>query len=374
VVLPLLVCAPLLVSRVKELLTPLPLHDFVTYWAAGRLFLSGGDPYSISATFAIERSLGWIYAQPLMMVNPPYALLLVTPLAMVPFQVAHYGCFAVSLVIEVVCSLALWRYFGGERRLQWIALGVLVTFLPAASSEHYGQVTPLMLGGMTGFLWALRKKKDVLAGACLVLLGLKPHLLYLVLLAILLWSIQSKKWQIPTVALLCSAGASLGAIVYNRNVAGYFRGALPAALEMHCGLGGGLRLIFGLQHEWLQFVPCVFGGAWFPYYWMRHRRTWTWEDQLPLLLLVSIESAAYFWMEDYILALPAVIALAIYAERARALPVVATLYVVIQMIVVNAGDSLRACAASALWIVLYGVVQWMGVPAPPRADEVALGG
>jgi hypothetical protein len=56
------------------------------------------------------------------------------------------------------------------------------------------------------------------------------------------------------------------------------------------------------------------------------------------------------------------------------LPVVATLYVVIQMIIVNAGDSLRACAASGLWIVLYGVVKWMRGPAAPRADEVALEG
>ena len=100
-ILPLLVCVPLLVARIKLLLTPLPMHDFVTYWAAGRLFLSGGNPYSISATYAMEQSLGWIYTRQLVMLNPPWVLPFVGLLALLPFEVAHHLWFAVSLILEV---------------------------------------------------------------------------------------------------------------------------------------------------------------------------------------------------------------------------------------------------------------------------------
>ena len=53
-------------------------------------------------------------------------------------------------------------YFGGEKRQRWIGVLVLLTFLPAASAEHYGQVTPLILGGLTIFLLALRRQWFVL--------------------------------------------------------------------------------------------------------------------------------------------------------------------------------------------------------------------
>ncbi len=359
-----------MVSRVKLLLTPLPLHDFMTYWAAGRLFLSGGDPYSIGAAFAVERSLGWPYVQPLVMLNPPWTLPLVALLGLLPFPVAHYGWLALSLGIEVVCALALWRYFGGENRLRWIALVVLATFLPAASAEHFGQVTPLILGGITGLLFALRRRKYALAGVCLVILGLKPHLVYLVLAAVLLWSMREKTWRVPVTAALGAGGVTLGAIGYNDAVLGYFRASLPAALETNCGVGSALRSVFGLEHVWLQFVPCVAGSLWFARYWMRHHRDWKWEERMPLLLLVSIGSAAYFWMQDYILALPAVIALAVQVGRAKAWPVAAILYVVVQTIIVNSDSTSAACTASLLWIMLYWVVGLLEVARPPVEGAV----
>lgn len=352
----LLMTVPLLAYRVILLLKPLPLQDFITYWSAGRLFLSGGDPYSPSATLAMEQSLRWPHPAPLVMLNPPWILPLIAPFAMVPFWPAHYFAFTLSLATEVLSSLALWRYFGGEKRRQWIAVLVLLTFLPAANAEHYGQVTPLILGALTVFLFAMRAQRFLLAGSMLAIFALKPHLLYLVLLAILLWSIQNRKWMIPISAAVCAAAATLGSIAFNHKVLGYFSGTVHAALISPCGIGGYLRSVFGWQHIWLQFLPCVVGLGWFAAYWMRHRRAWTWEERMPLLLLVSIGSAAYFWKHDFIVGLPAVTALAIQVARARVWLVTAFLYLAIQLAILAANETVHECVLSLLWIALYWLV------------------
>ena len=179
------------------------------------------------------------------MLNPPWTLPFVALLALLPFPAAHHAWLVVSVMLEIACALALWRYFGGEHRQRWIALVLVATFLPAATAEHMGQITPLILVGATGFLVALRQKRYVLAGVCLLLFGLKPHLLYLVLLAILLWSIQMRKWVVLITPALCAAGASLAAIAFNRNVLGYFhetvqaRWTRPAVWEAHCAPSSG---------------------------------------------------------------------------------------------------------------------------------------
>ena len=351
-----LIALPLFLYRLFLLLHPLPMQDYISYWSAGRLFLLGGDPYSPSATLAMEQALGWSHPGPLVMLNPPWILPLVAPLAAVPFWPSHYFVFTASLGIEILSSLALWRYFGGEKRLQWIALIVMATFLPAASAEHYGQVTPLILGALTVFLFAIRRRQFALAGALLVTFALKPHLLYLVLLAIVLWSIQNRRWAIPLSATLCGVAATVAPIAFNHKVLSYFHGTVPAALINPCGIGGYLRSVFGWQHVWLQFLPCVVGLGWFAVYWMRHRMTWAWEERIPLVLLVSIGSAAYFWKHDFILGLPAVIALAIQVARARVWLLATFLYVVVQFSILAVYETVHECVLSLLWIALYWFV------------------
>jgi hypothetical protein len=375
--LPLVMCGPFFVRRIHLLLAPQPIQDFVTYWAAGRLFLSGKDPYSMSAMLGIERSLGWPYAHTLVMLNPPWTLPLVALLALLPFAAAHALWLAVSVVLEAVCALVLWDYFGGEHRQRWIALVLVATFLPAATAEHMGQITPLMLAGITGFLVALRHRRDVLAGACLLLFGLKPHLLYLVLAAILLWSIQKRKWAVPITPALCAVGTSLAAIAFNRNVLGYFHETLQAAVDTPCGVGGALRAIFGVQHVWLQFLPSAAGAAWFAWYWMRHRAAWTWEERMPLLLLVSIGTAPYFWAHDFLLGLPAMVALAVQVGRARAWVLAGAAYLLVQIIIMNTDDgSTKAWIASVslLWVVLYQAVTVLCAPAAGAIEPGAVAG
>jgi len=274
-----------------------------------------------------------------------------------PFHTAQYAWLAVSLVLEAVSAVALWRYFGGEKSKQWIGLALFVTFLPLGSAEHMGQITPLILAGLTAFLFLLRRQRYLLAGACLLTLGLKPHLLYLVLLAILLWTVQTRRWSLAISAIFVYAGSTLGAIAFNHNVLDCFHGTVSAAMDFPCGVGGVLRSIFGMQHRWLQFLPTAIGTAWFARYWIRNRRGWTWEEHLPLVLLVSLGTAPYSWAHDYILALPSFVALTVAISRTRTDWLVASgLYLVVQYFISNEAGFLSKAwmaTASLLWLVLY---------------------
>jgi len=353
-----LICLPLLWLRVQLLLTPLPLFDFMSYWVAGRFYLAGLNPYAPAAMWPIEKALGWT-GPPLVMLNPPWSLVFVAPLGLVSFQVAHYICLVLSLALEATSFLMLWRYFGGEKSKQWIALALFATLLPAGVAEHAGQVTPLMLAALTAFLYALRHQRYLLAGACLLPLGLKPHLLWLALLAIVLWAAQNKKWMLFVGAIAAYASATLAAIAYNHNTLGYLHGSTAiAAMVTVCGVGGALRSIFGFQHTWLQFASMAVGLPWFAAYWIRNRRTWSWEQHLPMLLLVSIGTAPYFWAHDFILAVPALISLAVAFSRTRTnWAGVAALYLIAQIAISEAsvitGSKAWMATASLVWIILY---------------------
>lgn len=358
--------------RVQLIAKPLPLNDFMTYWAAGRLFLSGSNPYSATAMYAIERSLGWQHPQPLVLLNPPWALPFTALIAALPFSVAHRLWWVVTLFTEAICSVALWRYFGGETRKQWMAVVLALTFLPAGTAELMGQITPLMLAGLTAFLLSLRWRREGIAGVCLIAVGMKPHLLVPVFLAIILWTIQSRRWKLAVAAVSTYALASLGAILFNHNVLGYFRDTPQAALDTSCGVGGVLRSLFGMQLVWLQFLPTMIGAVWFAFDWKKHRKAWSWEERIPLLLLVSIATAPYAWAHDYILALPAFVALTVALSKTRTDWLIPSgLYLVVQMVISIGVTKAWLATLSLLWLVLYCAVTRY-FTSPPVRMEAAL--
>jgi len=224
--------------------------------------------------------------------------------------------------------------------------------VPMGFAEWQGQITPLILACLTAFLLLLRSERHFLAGMCLLGFGLKPQLLYLVSLAILLWIVKKRAWTMVAGATLAYGTATVAALFGNRNSFDYFRNAYGAAVDTSCGLGGALRTVFGVQYVWLQFLPCLFGLAWFIGYWIRHQKQWDWQRHLPLLLLISICSSPYYWFHDFILILPMVVALAVRGSFRSTYTVVA--YVVVQLIIFAALlPPIWMCAASILWLPFY---------------------
>ena len=64
------------------------------------------------------------------------------------------------------------------------------SFYPALLVLRYAQVALLVVLGVPGLLWFKRQRNDFLASCALSLTTIKPHLVYLIVLAVLLDHIQ----------------------------------------------------------------------------------------------------------------------------------------------------------------------------------------
>jgi hypothetical protein len=342
--------------RVRIFVAPLPLNDFMVYWAGAKLLLAHANPYSTAAITSIERSLGWTLS-PHVLLNPPWSFPIFAWVGLFPFAVVHSVCRLLSLGVEAVCAVLLWRYFGGNRNLSWIPLVILATFLPAASAEQMGQITIPMLGALTVFLMMVRRRMYFAAGLALLVLAAKPHLVLLLFAAIVLWCIQERRWSLlggTVVACVVSAAAVVG---FDPGVLAWLHGSAQTAVEIQCGIGGLLRDVFGMQYGWLQFVPTVLGAVWFSMHWRRHRHAWKWEEQVPLLLLVSLVMAPYSWAHDFVLALPALIALAVKLyDSGSDWTIAAALYATTELVIfayLQEAPKPWQSLACALWLVMY---------------------
>ncbi len=255
-------------------LTTLPLHDFVEYWAAGRLNLHGDNPYDPERVHQLEREAGRT-SEGILMWNPPWTLPLVMPLGLLDCRTAHLLWLCLQFAVVAWCADALWRLYGGPLAQRGIAWVLAFAFLPTLFSLTAGQIAPLVLLGAVLFLVCLNQGRDALAGAATVLLAIKPHLSYLFWIALLLWSIRTRRWSVLGGGLLAGLAALGMALWFNPSVLSQYWHTFtsrPPAQYRSPTLGTVLRLLLGEDQFRLQFLALIPGLVWFAVYWMRQRR------------------------------------------------------------------------------------------------------
>jgi hypothetical protein len=284
----------------------LPLYDFVEYWAAGRLNVHGENPYDPQRIHELEREAGRD-DDAILMWNPPWTLPLVMPLGLLDCHTAHLLWLALLFAAIVTSADALWRLYDGPLAQRWIAWLLALTFLPTLFALKVGQIAPLVLLGAVLFLICLKQGREALAGAATVLLAIKPHLSYLFWIALMFWIVERRRWRVLGGGLLAGVAALAAAALCNPAVLGQYWHTLtsqPPAQYRSPTLGMALRLLLGEEHFRLQFLALVPGLLWLAPYWLRHRRSWDWSARLPMLLLVSLVTAAYgAWLFDLVLLL-----------------------------------------------------------------------
>lgn len=353
----LICCLPTLIFTFYVILAvPFSFFDFISYWSAGHLYLTHQNPYSYATTFALERSMGWTRSYPLVMLCPPWTLVVNAIFGLLPFRLSQHVWSLVLSGFDGISAYYLWRYFGGEKRTAWIAALVFLSFSPVITVAHLCQVTPIMLVCFTAFLWCMRSERWALAGLSLVGMSIKPHLLWLVFIAVALWAIRTRRWRMIGTSLAAVAILTAGALAFNPQAMHFFHDAYGPAIATSCGFGGALRLIFGMQHSWLQYMPCVPGILWFVWYWKKHGRDWNWTEHLPLLLVVSVASSPYCWFHDFLLVLPAFIALAVRGAWRSLLP--PFLWLTVQVLVLLAPAEAYKSAVSVLWVGVWILASW----------------
>jgi len=283
-------------------------NDFIAYWTAGRLVLQGENPYSQAAALRLEREAGFTQAEPLIMRNPPWTSVLVMPLGFLSYAVAQRLWFAVCLVAVFVSALWLRRLYCDGRSSPWIACVALGMFSPISVALAIGQISPLVLLGIAGFLYFEDAGKHGWAGVFLFPVTFKPHVVFLFYAALMLWSIRPRNLR-PVLSLCSVIGvASAIAVMLDRSIFSHYFELLSVAgvvRELTPTIGGALRLWLGAGYL-AQALPAVLALVWLVLYWSVNRVSWTWKEQTPLMLAVSVATSPYGWLFDQVVVLPCV--------------------------------------------------------------------
>ncbi len=285
--------------------------DFVEYWAAGRLNVNGGNPYDPEQLLPLQIAVGRTQGVPVMMWNPPWLLTFFMPLSLLNFQISRSIWYFVQFGILLWCGDTLWKLFNGENKTRWISWLIVFTFIPTIYDIVFGQTGTLLLLGTAGFL-AFIRKHDYLAGLCLSLITIKPHVLLIFSLVVFIWIIKQRRWSVLFGAISGVLAASIITWLINPQVFSQYITALltyPPANWQVSTLGGFLRQQLGFEMIWIQFLPIIFGILWMIYYWSQNHQNWNWLEQAPLLILVSLVCMPYGWPSDQTASLVALIQL-----------------------------------------------------------------
>ena len=310
-------------------------NDFAIYWVAGKKVLAGGNPYA-PEHLLLQQQIWFRGNEPLVLRNPPWALPVIIPFALLDYAPAQkiWLLFGLAAIITSVYWLS--RLYGNKHnpRVGWIAAA---TFLPVAVVLAIGQIGPLLLLGIAGFLRFDTQKKYLWAGAFLSLLTLKPHLGLLVWPALLLYTIRSRQYRTVAALLGIVALASAVAILLHpsifRDYAALWTEGSGFVAELNPTLGGVLNQL--LHTRWAQYIPAALSMIWLVVYWWPRSRAWSWLEAMPLLLLISLLASWYGWFFDQVVLLPCVMQAMFTLSQSRLVNkvLVAATYLAINLIV-----------------------------------------
>lgn len=296
---------------VAFLLTPnMGVTDFAAYWTAGQLLASHQNPYSTGTVMAMEHQLGFTEPQPLVMRNPPWALPFALPLGLLTYSLAQRLWIWICLACILLSTRWLWVYYASAESPWVIGWAVTLLFIPVATVLALGQIGPLVLLGIAGFLVYHDKHQDFAAGLFAFLIALKPHLAFLFWPALLLWVVRGRRWQVLGGFSMALIAACAVPLLLEPQVFMHYRGLWQETVVVWTEtptIGGALCHWLGRDQRWLAFTPAVIATAWFAAHYWRAKHDWQWREQMPILLLVSVASSPYAWFFDQVILLPAVL-------------------------------------------------------------------
>ena len=179
-------------------------RDFVEYWAAGKLLVSGQNPYDPSSILQLERQAGSTRAEAQVSFSPPVALLFALPLG---YMNARWGAvfWMLAIVLSLVASIQILKSLYRSQDDKIHQLGYL--FAPVFACLMVGQLDLFFLLVLALFL-KLHAERPFLAGLVLFPLATKPHLFLPFTLVLLAWSIYRREFRV-LIGGICGLAASM---------------------------------------------------------------------------------------------------------------------------------------------------------------------
>jgi hypothetical protein len=279
--------------------------DFIAYWAYGQLLLKGENPYSPEKILVLQQAVGWTYQEPTVLYNPPWILPFVFPFCTNDYFISKTLWMIIMLALVFYNANLLWTVYGGKEDTRWLSLFLILTFSPVIFMMIRGQIVPLVLLGVVGFLYFVDKKKDSVAAIFVILMAIKPHILYLFWIAFLLWVLHQKKWALLKILILIGTIILLFPLIFNPQVySQYFYQMLnqEAAFKWKTPTVSALVTLWMRPNfRWIPTIPILMSILWLIPYWYKRRNRWDWNLQVPVLLLISMITISYIWTSDFAL-------------------------------------------------------------------------
>ncbi|MGI6523813.1 MAG: glycosyltransferase 87 family protein [Bdellovibrionota bacterium] len=159
-------------------------YDFLQYWTAGRLLAERKNPYDSTEQIRIQDATwhGEEIPRPIKIWNPPTALTYSYFFGIPTFDHAYYAWIVVTIFIILISLSLLNCVFPLSLHSPILRLAVFTffcTFRPFITSIVAGQISPLLLLGLSLSIFFQHSNKFFLSSLFLTLTTLKPHLLYL---------------------------------------------------------------------------------------------------------------------------------------------------------------------------------------------------
>ncbi|NMC62628.1 MAG: DUF2029 domain-containing protein [SAR324 cluster bacterium] len=307
--------------------------DFVQYWSAYRATSEGLNPYDPENLLPFQRSVGVEASKVIMMWNPPWVLVLLSPVLRLEFfsaaslwLIISFFCLAASTQVAINAMTSKSSIY--ERCL---AIALLIFFSPAQQGLKYGQLEGLLTLGIALLFLGFKRKSFVAAGFGLALMSIKPHLFYLLAILIPLFprpNVQSlSRLLLPTVVLIL-----LSEFLFRGSVSMWLQAMLsytpsvPNPINWRSSsFGDFLRGIweyyYGFLPQWPRiFVPMLFFGVSGLYIFRSGGKQLSREKLFLFLLPLSIFSAPYSWPFDQSVILVAHVSIVIMVLRSLCSP------------------------------------------------------
>lgn len=293
--------------------------DFLQYWTAAKLYLSGGNPYDLSEMTVAQRAYNTAPVT-ILQWNPPMIFPLTAAFSLLSFSTAALWWL---VLMAACCAFALVKLIQNEAfalvsrpiRLQQVLF--LATFYPFAASLYYGQISPLLLFGFVVLLLGLEFEGDrrvpaILAGMSFSLTLLKPHLLYLVYLWLLLNAVRSRSFATLAGLVLGGVGLTGAALLVRPDIVALYAAAIaePPIYWQTPTLGSWLQLLSNVHEPWVRLVPSALTLLCLALMWVSRQSARFWFDSrsaLYVLVPLSLLTSPYGWQFDHVLLLPTVL-------------------------------------------------------------------
>lgn len=275
-------------------------NDFVEYWAAGKLFVAGANPYSGPEILTIEKSRGFAPAEPLIMLNPPWVMPLVAPLGILPVM----GALVLWIVACAGCILASAVLL----ELPAKNLGLVFLFAPVLGTFMMEQSSPFLLLGLSLFL-RYHRTRPFWAGASLLLMAIKPHLFLVFWVALACDCVYRRRFGIMAGFATCLAAVSgLVTLAAPRIWQDYLDVVRNSTLDKNAypTLPSLLRATIDMHLAWIALAPSCVAVIWGAIYYWRRRAAWDWRCEGMPVLLVTVLTSPYSWISDQVVLLPPV--------------------------------------------------------------------